>query len=1476
MKTLKQLFGLLAILAAVLFVGVSCSNDNANDEKTVVPFDIEFSTGEAVWDEMNPSSAQSTLVLNKLGVGTTGTVPYLEVSSSIYWTVSVKYPNQDAEGFEPWLEVSPLGGPQPALSVTNVYLEMGENKGEDRSAVVVFTTLNKTYEAHVTQRGPLTDPNESRLVFVKDHFGGSILTEDTMVKFYTFSDENGRTYSGVATAGDLYAYCYGGSDHAYASLDEPSQNYYDVKFGGEASGGANIKLAPGAYFDIKNFNNQDKTDFYMSFGAKNSNGKFRTSDLKLYISHNGVLWHQMEYVHTESPTNDWSLNTFDFSIAPNVSKILYFRFQNDSEDDYRIDDIFFSEYEPSDNVFPLIEYGSDIIGLPANFKFNNLSQNSLNGQYWMGNGIVLSEESGAYDDEEPVDFITAAAVSAHVQFICGSDASMVKRRADGAGMVVTGSSPKVTGQYEGDYWIWTIPVYNAAARTNLSCEFTFMGTDAGVKYHYFEYAQCTADEYPLSAAPIIMYTDEEKRAFYDSLDWTIWDPITIEVPNSEDLQSSSKGIPIGSASSPAGYWKGEITYSNGFKGGKSSFQQTIDPDKVKVSFPDAMDEGYYFLRLRAAANLTCGATNSTNYQRINKVDHNGTNYLRQTAQFKFAGCGDVVDYEGGFKVLALFSDLGQAQGYTGAAPEFSGKGTMGVYAGAGFNMKATTSGNNQFVSQCPTDETGKEVYIYAPYDASNAEDTKNVALSVPADQLITDGQLVADSAPFVMVNSQAFRTTRAIRSDIRMASALLNLRIYSKNVLSDKVSKVVLKGSKIAGAHYYNLETNDDVAEYAPLNEITANATKAMTIPTDEFNPISTYLGIWEGEHTLTAEIYAGAYFYTVQLPTAMFDKNKVTPLTVCLDEWPKELAPGEVITAIDSAEKFKAFLVDLGAGKEGEDMQKYRNIDGDYGFSQDIDFEGVDMATWPMATLNENFNGGGFRIKNLKINTPDRALFKHLLYGNTISNIIFDESCELNVDVANTVGDAWALLVLEGGISTTASSHSAMGNIENVTTYAKITMSGKISSNTTHYVGGLVAHASGANDDIDAPSHMSNCYNRGQIIIENVEQLAPVGSSPYHSYTCIGGLVGRAAAYEVTNCENHADIIMRNVNRKFGLFYIGGIVAYNSNRVDSNTSNLFGNINNCVNYGNVLVGQDGDVTVHGLGLGGLIGRSQWGGCEKLTNNGAFKVKATMYDPFATGEYTKSWEEQVNGATNTIDFVAIGGVQAFAQSNMAVGFDAYYLLNNGNMDIELNTPEPTALSMKTAENCGLCVGGVWGLMGANAMNPRFTSCSNAGTINVKSNYASADVYVGGMMGKAASNRFETADHYTISGCSNVGTVNFITDNPETVRAYVGGVNGATIYGVMDTNINGGSVNSQSTHPESKVAAILGIQHAATSTGRAAVPANVLELTANAVGGSVNGVAITEENFEQYLLGGNQLKEGKSILIRDNSYFSYIP
>jgi hypothetical protein len=417
MKTLRKLFNLVATLAFALFA-IACINTNTTDESTFVPFDIDFSTGEAEWDATDQNQE---LVLNKLGVGTTGTVPYLVVNSSVYWTVSVEYDipetpevpetpetpetpeaTPSSADFEPWLKVSPIGGPQPATAVTNVYLDMDANTGEDRTATVVFKTLETEYRVLVRQRGPKTNANESRLVFVQDNFGGAMIKENTMVKFYTFSNADGsKSYNGVATAGDLYAYGYASSDNVYASIDEPSKGYYDVEFDLESSGGANIMLDGKSHFDVRNFNNQDKTDFYLSFGAKNSDGKFSKNDLKLYISHDCKNWAEMDYVHTNHPTNDWSLNTFDFSIAPNVSKILYFRFENTSDDVYRIDDIFFSEYDPSDNIFPLIELGSDIIGLPINFKFNDLKQGeTVNNKFLKGNIYTLALE---FEEENIID-----------------------------------------------------------------------------------------------------------------------------------------------------------------------------------------------------------------------------------------------------------------------------------------------------------------------------------------------------------------------------------------------------------------------------------------------------------------------------------------------------------------------------------------------------------------------------------------------------------------------------------------------------------------------------------------------------------------------------------------------------------------------------------------------------------------------------------------------------------------------------------------------------------------------------------------------------------------------------------------------------------------------------------------------------------------------------------------------------------------
>ena len=73
MKTLRKLFNLVAASAMALSV-VACVDTQTKDDNVFVPFDIDYSTGEAQWSTDNQSEE---LVLNKLGVGVTGTVPYL-------------------------------------------------------------------------------------------------------------------------------------------------------------------------------------------------------------------------------------------------------------------------------------------------------------------------------------------------------------------------------------------------------------------------------------------------------------------------------------------------------------------------------------------------------------------------------------------------------------------------------------------------------------------------------------------------------------------------------------------------------------------------------------------------------------------------------------------------------------------------------------------------------------------------------------------------------------------------------------------------------------------------------------------------------------------------------------------------------------------------------------------------------------------------------------------------------------------------------------------------------------------------------------------------------------------------------------------------------------------------------------------------------------------------------------------------------
>ncbi len=1469
------------MFVALCLSQVSCTTDSVVDNyKTKEPtsITITYSTGGAKWDAVNPE----TLELNKLGVGSTGSVPYLIVTSNNYWTVRV--PEEYAE----WLQVSPKGGPQPASETTNVYLTLTNNKDvNERTAEVIFTTYQgEEFIVPIKQHG-----DTSTTLFVLDTFGDdeSRLKEDMAVKFYNYTNaDKSSTFDGVAVAGDQYPYGYVGSDNVYVSLAEPSHGYSDVVDGTPASGGANILINPDGEFTARNFNNQNKVSFHLTFGAKNCDGRFNPADLKLLISHdnnpNDELWSEMPYRHDVSEVNDWTINSFDFQIAPNVTKVLYFKFKNVSSDVYRIDDFKITEKVPADDndmLYELISIGSDIVGLPANFLFNNLSTTKRNGEYWISYGTVFSEESGFYEDGAS-DQINSWE-HAHVQFVCGSDVSLVKRRNGNDGMVVTSSSPKVTGQYKDDYWIWTIPVYKASAMTNMRCEFTFMGTDAGVKYHFFESAQCSYEDYPFADKNILTMTDEEKRAFYDTLDWTVYDEKTISV--ADEPYAKNGGIPIGEGGATS-YSYEDITYScagenkhnqgntQNFAGGSGSYQRVID--KI-VTFPEAMVQGYYFIRLRAASNLTCGQTNSTSYQRINRVDHNGTNYLRNTAKFSFSKVSPEAAYSDAFKLLAINNNVDQFANYEGGAVTFSSSAKIGVFAGDELNLLATTAANNIFTGRCETDQSGKDLYVYSPYDASSLS-AEDVSLAVPTEQYISAGSLVANSAAFVLSNYPKFKTTSTMRCNMDLVSSLLQLNIYSSKAMADKISTVELTANtNIAGSYHYDLMTRARGEENMLSKSLTARSLAPISVGTESYNTEPVYLGIWDGSHTLTVKVTAGGFSYTKTFTEASeFVEGKVTKLDINLAELDPE-AVGDVPQGITSADMFKQFIADVNAGKTGDEMTKYRNIDGVYAFGADIDMAGITIdSTWPLVTLNEDFNGGNYRIKNLTISTPNTALFRNVAYGCTFENVVIDESCKIYADgMGNTKELRYSFLFIGGDINfASQSSHIPVGNIKNVVSYGSVEVTGDIAYYC--YVAPIIAYASGAKQGADA-SEITGCVNYGDIYIHDVTQ-SRMGSGPYHYYAVIGGIIGKCAGVNVHDCTNNGKVVFSNVRRIVGSMDVGGIAGYGANLFDANTGGDIGMIHDCTNYGDFYFGYDlsGTPTSYkalATRVGGLVGRTQWSSLERMVNHGNFHFNAECSDPFQGGvdegvdgiTYPATWSAHVTATTNTVVGFHVGGVLGFAQNNLAIGIQNNLLENYGTFEGSVTM----AGSIRPADNVGIAIGGVMGCMGANAHNAHFTNCSNLANITIKSNAASADIYLGGVMGRMASTRYSDSSFYKIEGCANVGAITFNSDAPESVAAHVGGVAGSMLYSVMRSNINGGAVVNNSTHPDASTGSILGLQRK-SNIGTNSGSTKGLLLESNAAGGSVNGVVLTNENYMQYIYGRYEEIEPE---LKDNSLFT---
>ncbi|MBQ1938097.1 MAG: DUF4886 domain-containing protein [Bacteroidales bacterium] len=221
-------------------------------------------------------------------------------------------------------------------------------------------------------------------------------------------------------------------------------------------------------------------------------------------------------------------------------------------------------------------------------------------------------------------------------------------------------------------------------------------------------------------------------------------------------------------------------------------------------------------------------------------------------------------------------------------------------------------------------------------------------------------------------------------------------------------------------------------------------------------------------------------------------------------------------------------------------------------------------------------FNGGGFAIKNLKMNSnsstagANYGFFGVLADGAVVENLVFDASSSLNVTATASVASGVVAGYAQGA------------TIRNVKNYAPMTFNGKAGEvfMSMAMIGQLKGDANGAT--------VENCHNYAKIVANNSDN-GQSGASCYH----VGGIVGFSAGASgkvntVTNCTNYGDMISQtartsgivaacsayttlsdcaNYGKQTNSFYVSGGGRLGNITCVTQTSTL----TNCVNYADLI-----------------------------------------------------------------------------------------------------------------------------------------------------------------------------------------------------------------------------------------------------------------------------------------------------------------
>ena len=340
---------------------------------------------------------------------------------------------------------------------------------------------------------------------------------------------------------------------------------------------------------------------------------------------------------------------------------------------------------------------------------------------------------------------------------------------------------------------------------------------------------------------------------------------------------------------------------------------------------------------------------------------------------------------------------------------------------------------------------------------------------------------------------------------------------------------------------------------------------------------------------------------------------------------------------------------------------------------------------TWtPIGTENApfkgTFDGQGYTITNLKIDSGDYTGLIGVLDAGTVKNVKF---ASVNISTTGTdVGAAVGRIinngkvenvqVLSGSVSGAKRVGGVVGCIKAYGSVADCSNAATVSA-TTYNVGGIVGAA--YYTETGKAMQISGCTNTGAVTSDGVGAGGIVGLSAAHVTGCensaavtgtgtsIGGIVGEQKSYgSVTNCTNSA-AVTNNSTDPTTSYGTGGIIgwlryhgtgeasAYEVSAIISVTGNS--------NSGSVNGGND---------AGGIIGTCYNSAVVTKNANTAESLSATTFAAGIVGNYqTTETPAAAEPASNKLTFDFEGNTSSTAINSIAAQNKDMLIYTNGNV-----------------------------------------------------------------------------------------------------------------------------------------------------------------------------------------------------------------